>query len=139
MAAMENNLLKLRAARGLSLQKLADMTGYSAQYLNKLETGKENKRLNTDLITVLCKALKCTVTELLGDGAPPIMDFALFQACAKALDRGLAFMKIQNVTHEQYALVAARAYVVGVERGYTLPDIDQSFIQKTLEEVREIA
>lgn len=60
---MKNNLKKIRSLRGYSLQKLADMTNYAPQYLQKIETGE--RRFNEDNIKIIAKALACSPSDLM--------------------------------------------------------------------------
>ncbi len=137
---MANNLLALRNSRKLSLQKLAELTGYSAQYLNKLENESEGKRLNTDVLSALSKALGCTMSELLAESVASIeINLELFAACSAAIDRGLAFMGVNDLTQQEYAIAVAKTYNAGVDGGYSVPVVDKAYIEKTLEEVRETA
>jgi transcriptional regulator with XRE-family HTH domain len=62
---MKNNLRKLRKLRDMSLQELGDATGYSVQYVQKIETGE--RRFNEDNIKIFAKALGCDESELLSN------------------------------------------------------------------------
>lgn len=58
------NIKKLREAQGLSLQQLADITGISISYLNRLEQGKR-KSPPIHLVMKLADILNVTIDSLL--------------------------------------------------------------------------
>lgn len=62
---MTNNIDYLREKAGLTVVELADKSGISRGYLNKLKAGRQ--RLNTDVITKLSKALGCKPGEIISD------------------------------------------------------------------------
>src|ERR1039458_150096 len=60
---MQNRIKEFRKKAKLSLAELATITGTSAQQLNRLEQGK--RRLNTDNIMAIARALNVSSTDLL--------------------------------------------------------------------------
>lgn len=60
---------KLREAMGISQNDLARKTGYSTQYIQKIEQGKI-KSLTLETAGKLCDALECQPGDLLEE-APP--------------------------------------------------------------------
>lgn len=63
---MENNLKRLRVARGLTQEALADSIGTNAGQIHKLESGM--RRLSDVWISKLVKALHCSPADIFGDG-----------------------------------------------------------------------
>ncbi|MGH7965611.1 MAG: helix-turn-helix domain-containing protein [Candidatus Binatia bacterium] len=53
---------KLRKAKGLSQEKLAELAGTSPKYLSRIETGRENPTL--DLFARLAKGLQIDLYEI---------------------------------------------------------------------------
>ncbi len=53
----------LRIERGFTLDELAKISGLSPSYLSRLEGG--SRRLNEDILSVLCSALNCKPADLL--------------------------------------------------------------------------
>ncbi len=122
----------------MSVLALAEESGISKSYLDKLIRGE--RRLNLETLEKLAAALHCKKSELLGEAASsPRIDLSLFESCAAALDRGLEFMGVTDLTPQEYAIAVAKAYNAGIDGGYSVPTIDKAYIEKTLEEVREIA
>lgn len=62
---MVNNIDKLRKKAGITIDQLAERTGYSKSYINKLKAAK--KRLNSDVLEKLAAALHCNPSDFLGD------------------------------------------------------------------------
>lgn len=58
---MQNNLRKLRG--NISLEKLSELTGISAQQLNRLEKGQ--RRYNSDNLAEISKALNCKPEDII--------------------------------------------------------------------------
>lgn len=67
---MDNMIDYYRKLQGLTIQQLADQSGMSRVYLQQIKAGK--KRLNSDTISRLAKALKCYPAELIAE--PSVMD-----------------------------------------------------------------
>ncbi|MEH2039196.1 helix-turn-helix domain-containing protein [Nostoc sp.] len=63
-------LKKLREAAGLSQNDLARKTGYSPQFIQKIEQNKV-KSLTLDAAARFCEALNCKPGDLLEEGEPP--------------------------------------------------------------------
>lgn len=63
MAIMANNLKEIRKRKKLSVWKLEEMTGISAQQINRLEKGE--RRLNTDNLKLLSMALECNPEDII--------------------------------------------------------------------------
>jgi putative transcriptional regulator len=63
-------LKKLREAVGLSQNDLARKTGYSPQFIQKIEQNKV-KSLTLDAAARFCEALNCKPGDLLEEGEPP--------------------------------------------------------------------
>jgi len=61
-------LKELREERGLSLRKLAELSGIHFVTLARLENGLIDPRLST--LLKLCKALKISIGELVGKEKP---------------------------------------------------------------------
>ena len=59
---MKNNIQKLRKAHGMTMAKLAEITGTSQQQIDRLEKGK--RKLSAEWIDILCKSLQCKPGEL---------------------------------------------------------------------------
>ena len=59
-------LREWREKRGLSLRKLADLSGIHYVTLARIEAGLIDPRLST--LRKLAKALKVTITQLVGEG-----------------------------------------------------------------------
>ncbi len=57
----------IRLSRGMTLEELAGISQLSPSYLSRLESG--SRRLNSDTITRLSKALQCSPGDLLGHSA----------------------------------------------------------------------
>ena len=68
---MEHNIDILRKRAGLTVKDLAERSGISRDYLNKLKAG--NKRLNLDVITRLAKTLRVQPAELIATQRVPII------------------------------------------------------------------
>lgn len=66
--SMTNNLKKMRESRKLTLAQLEEMTGISAQQLNRLEKGE--RRLNEDNMAVIARAFSCKPVDLIAKGRP---------------------------------------------------------------------
>lgn len=66
-SVLPSPLRRLRQARGLTMQQLADASGTSKSQIDKLERGA--RRLTTDWIVRLAHALGCDPSALLPDGA----------------------------------------------------------------------
>ena len=64
---MKNRIKEFRLERGLSLAKLEEETGISAQQLNRLEKGE--RRLNQSNMVVIAAALKIAPEELIMSAA----------------------------------------------------------------------
>lgn len=62
-------LKKLREAAGLSQNELARKTGYSPQFIQKIEQGKA-KSLTLEAAAKFCEALGCKPGDLLEEGNP---------------------------------------------------------------------
>lgn len=60
---MDNRIKELRKAQNLTLEALADLTGISAQQINRLE--KKQRRLNQDNLQVLAKALNVAPEDII--------------------------------------------------------------------------
>lgn len=58
---------RIRKERGLSLDQLGEMIGMSGGYLSELERGIKN--INSRRLNQLAEALRCSPSELLGEGA----------------------------------------------------------------------
>lgn len=56
-------LRKLRKARGLTQEKLAELAGIDYSYLNMIEAGKKNPTLNR--IAKLARSLEVSLDELM--------------------------------------------------------------------------
>lgn len=65
MQKFSNRIYELRKAEDWSLAKLEDITGISAQQLNRLEKGE--RRLNEDNIRVLANAFQIRPEEIFSD------------------------------------------------------------------------
>jgi putative transcriptional regulator len=63
-------LKKLREAAGLSQNDLARKTGYSPQFIQKIEQGKV-KSLTLEAAARFCESLNCKPGDLLEEGEPP--------------------------------------------------------------------
>jgi putative transcriptional regulator len=63
-------LKKLREGAGLSQNDLARKTGYSPQFIQKIEQNKV-KSLTLDAAARFCEALSCKPGDLLEEGEPP--------------------------------------------------------------------
>lgn len=63
-------LKKLREAAGLSQNDLARKTGYSPQFIQKIEQNKV-KSLTLEAAARFCEALDCKPGDLLEEGEPP--------------------------------------------------------------------
>ncbi len=63
-------LKKLREAAGLSQNELARKTGYSPQFIQKIEQNKV-KSLTLEAAARFCEALNCKPGDLLEEGEPP--------------------------------------------------------------------
>lgn len=63
-----NHIRIFRKKLGLTIEKFAEITGYSSQLIAKLETGE--RRLNTTHLERFSKALQCEPWELFDDGTP---------------------------------------------------------------------
>lgn len=63
-------LKKLREAAGLSQNDLARKTGYSPQFIQKIEQNKV-KSLTLEAAARFCEALNCKPGDLLEEGEPP--------------------------------------------------------------------
>ena len=59
------NIKSIRISRGLTLEALADKTGYTKGYLSKVENSKKAPPVST--LIVIAKALGVTVSEIFGD------------------------------------------------------------------------
>lgn len=64
-APLKNNLKHLRTKLGFSLADVAEKTGYSPQFIHKIETGI--RRLNTDSLVRISKGLGCSQSDLLSE------------------------------------------------------------------------
>lgn len=62
--AMQNNILKIRTEKGISQQKLGELTQTSGPQINRLEKGERG--LTVDWIERLAKALKVSPAAILG-------------------------------------------------------------------------
>ena len=62
------NLRKLRAARDLTQEQLADLTGVAAAQISRIETGARNTTLAT--LEALSTGLGCSLVELVGTSRP---------------------------------------------------------------------
>jgi transcriptional regulator with XRE-family HTH domain len=62
---MLNRIKELRDERGMSLARLEEITGISAQQINRLEKG--TRRLNEDNVAKLAAALGCRAQDIFGD------------------------------------------------------------------------
>ena len=60
-----DTIRKIRKAKGLSLQQVADSAGTTKAQIQKLETGQ--RRLTTDWISRLAEALNCDPLDLMAD------------------------------------------------------------------------
>ncbi len=58
------NLRQIRKRKGISLRMLAKLSGVGFVTISRLETGQLDPRLST--LTKLCKALKISLTKLVG-------------------------------------------------------------------------
>lgn len=65
MEKYRNNISILRKLAGLTIDEIAERSGYSRAYINQLQAG--SKRLNTDVITILSKILECNPEDLISD------------------------------------------------------------------------
>ncbi len=81
------NLRVLRAARGLSQEKLAERASLHRTYVGSVERGERNVSL--DNIDRLAKALNVQAVDLLTEARPPegSDDKAIFDSCVPALRR----------------------------------------------------
>lgn len=61
--AQQSSLRDQRLKRGLSLVELSRLTGLSASYLSRLESG--SRRLNSDIIKTISETLLCEPADLL--------------------------------------------------------------------------
>ncbi len=68
IAKHKNNIHSLRKAKGVSLARLEELTGISAQQINRLEKGE--RRLNEDNLKSLAAALQCETADLLFSPEP---------------------------------------------------------------------
>lgn len=64
-ADLPNRIKEWRSKRGLSLSEMSDLTGLTRSELHKLEKGV--RRLRTDHLPILSKALRCDPEELLSN------------------------------------------------------------------------
>ncbi|MCD7879453.1 MAG: helix-turn-helix transcriptional regulator [Candidatus Gastranaerophilales bacterium] len=62
LAKLARNLVKLRKEKGYIQEKLAELTGYSREYIAKVETGK--RKVSIKLMIRTLKALDIEITEL---------------------------------------------------------------------------
>jgi transcriptional regulator with XRE-family HTH domain len=81
-APMKNRIKEIRDKRGLSLARLEEMTGISAQQINRLE--KNKRRLNEDNVAKLAAALGCRRQDIF-DNENDDIPFALI---AKSVGKG---------------------------------------------------
>lgn len=65
MEKYKNNINLLRKKAGLTVQELADKSGYTRAYINQLKAG--TKRLNSDVINKLSAVLKCAPSDLISE------------------------------------------------------------------------
>lgn len=97
---IKNRLLELRTHKGWSLAALQEITGISAQHLNRLETHHPKARLNEDNIAVLCSAYHVSVSELFESDNKKGADVAIVFTL-KAIIKVLLHKK-QPITHERF-------------------------------------
>lgn len=69
---MDNKLNILIERSGITVQRVADKAGISRSYLNQLKDGKNGKRLNSDIIERLAKALDCDPLAIFSEEAPQV-------------------------------------------------------------------
>ena len=66
-----NNLKSLRKKKKLTLERLAELTRFSASYLSRLEVGK--RRFNTDILHKLSQVLECHPSDIIdSQGSSPL-------------------------------------------------------------------
>lgn len=65
---VNDNLRKLREARGLSIRALAHKAGVGYVSVFRIEAGQQDPTLS--MLVRLAKSLKVTVAELIGEGKP---------------------------------------------------------------------
>lgn len=64
---LENRIKEVRKAKGITLETLADATGFSVSYLNRMESGERNISLVN--LNKIAGALRINAIELLSEGA----------------------------------------------------------------------
>ena len=64
------NFARIRAEKGLTQERVAELSGFSQQYLSGLERGKRNPSVVT--VYELAQALGVGHLELLSDGQAPM-------------------------------------------------------------------
>lgn len=90
-----NNLVRIRKARGMSLETLASMVGVTFQQIQKYSNGKN--RISASKADMICQALGCGITDLFaGTAAAGSAPLSLPPVSAKALHVAELFEKIES-------------------------------------------
>lgn len=78
-------IIELRTAKGLTTNKLANISGISQSHLREIELGKRNPTVET--LSFFCEALEISLSDFFGDsGSDSINPFLL--SAIKKLDDG---------------------------------------------------
>ena len=67
MSVVGDNIQKRRKELGLSQVELSARSGISQAGISDIERGKKSRTPNTDTISKLAAALRCSVSELMGE------------------------------------------------------------------------
>lgn len=67
-----NNLRRIRNSRGLTMKALGEKVGVTESAIGLYELGK--RKISSDMLVNLAEALKCSVTDIIGDASPYTID-----------------------------------------------------------------
>lgn len=67
--AMGREVRRLRSARGMSQDELAECAGISASFMGHIERG--TRKMSVATLYCICRALNCSADEIMGTGNCP--------------------------------------------------------------------
>jgi transcriptional regulator with XRE-family HTH domain len=67
--AMGRNVRRLRKARGISQDELAECVGISVSFMGHIERG--TRKMSVTTLYCICRSLSCSADEIMGTGNRP--------------------------------------------------------------------